>query len=382
MAAADLVELILESTFACLSVPAPQNPLFSQLFPDMDSLADTMATASLSFCPGLMDAAQSASPPALSWYKQLPSDHRGKWGVYVLVFEKEDQVPLLYCGSASDTRYGVASRWWTYDRHSIQLQENKEGLPTRVLRAFEAGYKITHKGLLVTCPVPSAANVPSTRLLVYALEAMFSYCMWMMESFDNVHFHSCAWWSLEHFTYLGLCSHSALNDVVTGRFDLSPEELMRLADITNERRRLYVNLKVSQRAKRLKETDPETWSASERERSARFRASNPDSVRTSREKFHATHPEKQREYANRHREKVKLSGKFRCVLCGVGFANIAESRRHDISKRHLKRVEKAKKGVVMKWKCEPCGYATETKGDLATHQRSKTHLKNVQRAEA
>jgi hypothetical protein len=59
-------------------------------------LAEICSAASLSFCPGLLDAIQAAGPPAVSFFQNTPTHGRRRWGVYCLVLEKPGHIPLIY----------------------------------------------------------------------------------------------------------------------------------------------------------------------------------------------------------------------------------------------------------------------------------------------
>jgi hypothetical protein len=106
MASNELISPVQKSTFACLSAPAKKNPLFDQVFPNINALIDVMATTVLDFCPGLLATLKSATPPNLAWMKGLPAIKVMVWGVYILVFEEKGYPPLVYCGSVTASRDG------------------------------------------------------------------------------------------------------------------------------------------------------------------------------------------------------------------------------------------------------------------------------------
>lgn len=360
-----LLELVIALVWACLLVPGGKNQLFVQLFFAVDVVSDLAAAASLSFCPGLLEVLNATSPPTVAWFKQLPDDYRKRWGVYVLVFKQDGFVPYLYCGSATESKRGIASRWALYDKHNVRLRDNTEGLPSGVIKAFEAGFKITHKGLLVTAPIPSAANVPTSRLLFYAMEATFAFAFWMMDSRKFYPYHACCRWSLESFTYMGLCSHSALHDSIAGRFDLSSAELTALAVTVQEKSRAY---HAAYRAAKLAE-DPEGWRAKKKLHQDTFREKNLEVARAIKARSAA---------------KTKSLGRYPgCTLCGVPhFKSQWESDRHDRSRVHKVNVEKEKAGVVKPYKCSTCGYSTSVKDSLRRHKDGKLHKQRVANAQA
>ncbi len=281
--AASILELVITMVWACLQVPGAQNQLFAQLFFALDVVSDIAGVASLTFASGLMDALQAPSPPDVQWFKNLPAKHVKRWGVYVLVFEHEDFIPYLYCGSATEVSCGVTQRWALYDKHNLYLRDNTEGLPSGVIKAFQAGFKITYKGLLVSAPIATAAKVPMVRLLFYAMEATFAFAFWMMNSHKFLLYHACCPWPLESFTYGGLCTHSALRDPIAGRFDLSGEELEALAVDVKERNRRYNALYYQ----REKQVHPERLKERQREHDLNYRINSHDKPIAKQRRFAA-----------------------------------------------------------------------------------------------
>ena len=81
-------------------------------------------------------------------------------------------------------------------------------------------YKVKHVALLAHCPIPPAADIPTYRTAVVALEAAFSCLPWAMYRRHKYHgfAHLCSW-SCEDSQRQGLCPHSALNEPITGSID-------------------------------------------------------------------------------------------------------------------------------------------------------------------
>lgn len=328
--ATTILELLVFITWACLSIRGYRNGIFRQLVPSQAILSEMCSAASLTFAPGLFDAVQAASPPAVSFFLSLPSDSSRRWAVYALVLEKPDALSLIYIGSGTDARDGLRSRWRHYEKPDFDM------LPEHVLAALKDGYSIVHKGTLVWSPLPSAANVPIFRVLFIAMEAAFTFLFWAVKSRKPDHFMiSCCPWPLASFSYGGLCSHSPLQDSVQGRFDLSAEQLEAIAAANKEKNAA----KLSQ-----------------------YRQDHPDLIKATK---------------NRSFAKVKASKKFYCTLCGVSCAKPWELKRHNSSERHRLRVEKAAEGIENKYRCVPCDYSTSSASAFCTHKKSQRHLRNV-----
>lgn len=212
---------LVKRVWACLQVPVNRNGLFTQLLMEQRLVSDICEEASWSFCPGLLEAMQASAPPPSAFFWSLPSDGMRKWGIYAVVRRKSGKTPLVYIGSATNTALGVHSRWLQYHRRSLNW------VPFFVRRAMKQGYRITHKGLIVSSPIPASKDVPLRRLIFLAIEAAFSFLFWAMVSQDRTYgMRSCCPWPKELFSYHGLCSHNALAEKVHGNFDLPLNSLM------------------------------------------------------------------------------------------------------------------------------------------------------------
>lgn len=267
--ASTMLENLVPLVWNCLSQPVHKNGLYKQLFFDKVVLSDVASAASLCFAPDLLETIQAREPPEVNFFKTLPSDARKRWGVYALVLEKTGCDSLVYIGSGTEARRGVLMRWHHYDKPDTY----EHILPNYVRDALKEGYTVTHKGLLVWTSLPPAEHVPIRRLLFVAIETTLSFLFWTMHSTSKDYgIGSCCLWPRDSFSYLGLCSHNALLEMVLGDFDLSAEQLEALAADIREKNRLYQ----ANYYQNLKTQDPEGLAARMREADLRYRQNSHD----------------------------------------------------------------------------------------------------------
>ncbi|CAN9350910.1 unnamed protein product [Alternaria alternata] len=326
-----LLELLVALIWACLSVPVHKNGVFTTVLFSSTVIAEICSAASLSFCPGLLDAMQAAAPPTLSWWKALPVNQPRRWGVYCLVLEKPGHIPLIYIGSGTDATRGCPARLQIYE----QLK-HFHLWPRNVLRAHRDGYKITHIGWLVSAPIPSAGIIPPVRLLFIAMEATFSFLFWTMKSTDKDYGMAscCPWFGKGLFTYGGLCSHNTLLEMVCGNFDVTPEEREAIAAKVKEKNRIYQ----ANYHKLEKVHCPEKVKARMQKANARYLAVRPDAVKAKR---------------NRSFAKMKASGKHRCHICPLNCISPAALRHHNLTQKHKVRAAQVARGVKFIHNCPP-----------------------------
>jgi hypothetical protein len=328
-----LIQVIATLIWACLSVPTYKNGLFTSLFFDKTVIVEIMMSASLSFCPGLLDAIQATAPPTLSWWKSLPDDRNGRWGVYAIVMEKPCHIPKIYVGSGTKAKTGLHARWQQYEQlHFTHLW------PRWVLAAHRDGYMITHKGWLVSAPIPGAVDVPAFRLLFVAMEATFALYFWTMHArTTDYNMGICCPWARgdgDVFTYHGLCNHNALIEGVYGHFDLTREQLIAL-DVQNQARRNAYSVKY--RAKDMA-TDPQARLTKERGYSATYRDKHRDAYNARSRAFAAADPAAHKARQEKSRLKIIASGKYRCEPCSKNFGSPSELAGHKKHRPHLNKV--------------------------------------------
>ena len=296
--------------------------------------------------------------------KSLPTNFHKRWAVYLLVLEKPFCVPRVYIGSGTEKTYGVQYRMSSYSNLSMLSRYTEE--------AIKDGYIITHKGLLLWAPIPSAKDVPILRALFLLLEATFCSVFWAAKSKVQGGFgiRALCPWNVEDLPYTGLCSHSPLLEGFIGDFSLSPEELETLE---NERKLNKAKYHADwYEIMKVKKPD---------ERRAVNRA-------TAKERYE-NDPDKFLTKSEKHFDKVRESQKFHCAPCDYSAAHQRNWDTHLASDRHIKmmdgcssklgtkRKDRTKTIAKKKYYCAPCGYSAVHKQNLDTHLKSKKHLKKV-----
>jgi hypothetical protein len=196
-----------------------------------------LSSAGLAYCPGLFEAVQSTSPPPLSWFLSRTTPFPTKtWGVYLIVLEKEGHRPITYIGSGTAADRGIRARMNSYDTNSL--------LSTYVQQAiFDDKYSITHKMLLVSCPIPAAGRIPLVRTALKGVEAVLSCVLSTFHNPDKHYgFHDLFPWprSSHSFEYDGSCTHSPFFEV-DENIQLPPEELEAVAADKKEKERVYID---------------------------------------------------------------------------------------------------------------------------------------------
>lgn len=224
--AATILALIGHLVWLCMSTtPKKQKQwMYSQVFPTLIMVENILASASVVFAPGLFEVLQASTSPSIAFFKTLPTEASKKWGLYVIVLEKQGRRPKLYIGSGTQARYGVSNRLVSYTKENANKPHH---LPLHVESALLDGYSIVHKGLLCWIPIPTAADVPVLRTLFVALEASLAFVFWALRAktdYGHGMVHMCPW-DRATLEYGGLCSHNPLMEILAGDFDLSAEEL-------------------------------------------------------------------------------------------------------------------------------------------------------------
>jgi rubrerythrin len=262
----DAVPLVLALDNACLT-NRPEDktsPLFGMFLPSEEHLTEVATTVGLQCASGLRDVLLSSTPPGLDFFKSLPTEYTDEFAVYALTLEKAGEPYGVYVGVATDSDLGFKRRMKNYNDHVT--------LPKLVKKYLAMGYNITHKGKLAAAPMPIAANDAMARLLMYSLEGLFEPIFHARQK-NSGHLQSnviafakdweCGVPGLVHWdpSWLGLCTHSALNEGITSDFFSSAAELEEYAEMRHDRRLEKDKRKVSRWRETFKSEDPEGFKA-------------------------------------------------------------------------------------------------------------------------
>jgi len=353
-----------------LTVDVVKNPSFLIAIPDEDSLEALLSESSLKFAPGLIDVVDSALPPTIIWFKDLPSLTKIsslRWAVYLLVLEKDGCRFKIYIGSGTNSVTGVKARLYCYDSETL--------LPQYVEEALEDGYKITHKGLLCWSPIPLAGSRYAVVALFLAHEATFSILLAAMKfhTRDYGMPHICLW-DVDTLEYDGLCSHTALAEGIRGEMDhLTPEQIA-VKEVAIEQRRIaQYRTRNMANYYRLKAEDFPKWQAQRRGQAERFDPVSKAAIK------------------KRADEKAKALRKYVCNPCGNVYSCSKDLERHKQTKKHISKVtgvDRVYKDQVhrkytdrniaaKRFYCAVCKYAAHNQSILNKHLLTKIHIKKA-----
>ena len=316
------MDLLVKVLWDSVNVPTYINPHFRIVLSSEAIISTILGAAGIDFCPRFFKILTSETPPSLKWLKSIPPTIPPKvWGVYIVILHRNSHRPLLYIGSGTDATRGVCSRLANYDYGVL--------LPRHLQTALNDGYRIVHKALLFSSPVPPAANVPTLRTAYLAAEAAMTYIFGAFRDRNKSYgFGDLCPWTQDLFEWNGLCSHSPLLEPVYGDFDLSPEQLEAKAAATKEKTRQY----------RLEYN--------------RNLQANPT-------------PEFKARHANRTAKKT-----FYCDVCKVSCRSNATLKSHNEGPRHRKKVEIGDDD----YHCQACDMYFKWKSHFTQHCTSKSHI--------
>lgn len=341
--------LLLSVTWGCLSHPSYHNPEFDIAFSSEDVFLSAYNSAGFLFCSDLLAVIQTG-PPSLAWFASVGLDifqDRDRvpyksWGLYLHVFLKPGFPPLLYCGSATATEFGLRARFKDYRLLHAVSQE--------LLDAVQDGFVLVHSIILAHCPIPQPPDQPRIRAVCLALEAAFSAIFWCMVSKTSNYGHlgHNAIWDREELPWNGLCTHSPLLEGI-GHLELTPEELDAIA------REKKIHKNAYQRE----------WSKAD---NAKKRANPTPEFAAQRTKINKS------KYVGkkRKRDAAVANQTHYCELCEKSYTSAGELEKHRQTPLHLRRDTRGEKD----FSCAPCGVSYPNKTRYDRHCRSQKHIDN------
>jgi hypothetical protein len=234
-------------------------------------------------------------------------------------------------------------------------------MPKYVWEALNMGYRIKHKGLLVSCSQPSMVQVAAFRCLFVAMEAAFSFHFWAMKSkVKDYGMAKCTPWARDSFSYEGLCSHNSLLECVKGDFDLTAKQVEELELLAKEKKKLN-NAKQYQR---MREVDLEGYRARKRRYGATYRINSADKKAANEARYLA---------------KKKEAKTLHCETCGVVCTSQRDLQRHLESRRHKLQVKRKQSGAL-RFSCRLCDKQFTHQCHLDRHKEGQKHQERVRAA--
>ncbi|KAG4435324.1 hypothetical protein IFR05_009178 [Cadophora sp. M221] len=320
--ALSILDLLTLLAWTCLQLTTNKNRIFDIIFSGMASISNLMSTSSLSFWSGLSDAVQSATAPTLAQLKTTPTNFHKRWGVYLLTLEKIGSTPRVYIGSGTGSQQGVSTR--------LSM--------------------ITHKGLLLSAPIPSHRDVPIMRaLFLLLLEAALCFAFWaVMRKKSGLCYtfgmpRLCSW-KAGDIPYTGLCTHTPLAETLGVQFGLSPEDLDALEELRKVRKREVLNKSRAGTRARDKTSGVYYCHDCKQENSNKDNYERHIKLPSHLSKAAGKKPLKSAMKRATNSNNNRKAQKYKCVLCDKIYGHGAVLRRHYISKIHLGKVALSSSG--------------------------------------
>jgi len=346
----DIIVFAIWLSWSCLSLTpvALKNPAYSVVISTQQVLEKLMLISNIAFAPGLLDVVQSKTPPIIFYFKSLPLYLDKVWAIYVIVLEQGGCRPIIYIGSGTHSRKGVAARMYEYDiGHS---------LPRFIQRALDNGYKITHRGLLCWTPRPESSARYKLRALLLVLEFSFSmYFRAMVSRSKDYGIPPISPWSVDIMTYDGCCSHLSVNETIYG----------------------------SENEGLTSEQIDAVESEMKRNRTRRNRL--------------ALDPKKKASNQRTYRAKAVAEKRFSCATCNINCKSSFELLNHKLTQKHIRNaagITKAERLATnqanlmaenrasRRYYCSTCDYAASTQQKLNYHLQTRNHLSKVALAQS
>lgn len=334
------LDLTVSITWAAVNDSNYINGCFRIVLPSQPILSGLLDAAGLVYCPGFFDVLQAEAPPSSDWIEKLSTSIPfNVWGVYVMVLRRTGNKPLLYIGSGTSSKTGVRARLGEYDRGVL--------LPRYLDKALKKGYNIVHKALLLSCPIPTSANIPTFRVALTAVEAALACVFGAFHNRNKKYgFGDLCPWSQDLFEWHGLCSHSPLLEQPAGDLSLDSEQLEAMAAMAKERvRQNGVEYQQNRRANPTPEYKEGQRLNNQKQRPA----------------LKVIH-------ANRVANKT-----FYCNVCKVSCRNKQDLEKHNKTPRHSKKLEMGDND----YHCDVCDLSYRYKSAFAQHNASRAHLAKV-----
>lgn len=94
-------------------------------------------------------------------------------------------LPILTSPLAFFTALHLEHRWLEDYVLVFSSTSTAPQSPHLIIKAYDNGYNIVYHGLLATCAIPTAADVPNIRAVLFALEAIFHWVFWSFAQENN-----------------------------------------------------------------------------------------------------------------------------------------------------------------------------------------------------
>lgn len=165
-------------------------------------------------------------------------------------------------------------------------------------------------------------------------------------------------WDLVELDYTGLCSHSSLNEGITGQFDMPPEDLELYAREVEEKRE----------ARKMADSD---WHYYQMHYNYdEYISAAHERVRRSR----ANNPERHRQTARKRTQKVVDEKTYTCEICHLSYTRRKILLYHLECAAHLRRVEANPDDPLF---CKACNKDFHNKSNWIRHLQSDRHKDNL-----
>lgn len=220
-----------------------------------------------------------------------------------------------------------------------------------VNNAVKDGYEISHIGLFLWCPAPSALMQYPMRCLMLVFETVFAMVFWTMRSKTKDWFMpSLCPWPRDTFEYDGLCTHFSLFEAIFGFSDWQATQHL----------------------------DPEAVAKLEQEREQEAKACKQKKHREYKanlgEGVHAA-------AAKASKEKTLASGTFTCEPCAMWFTGQGKLDVHLGGQEHINMIThggptSALKQRAKNW-CKDCNWGARSPKALVVHLAGKRHAKRL-----